>query len=148
MLLSDEYFATNAFSRNDFQAKTGTFSISYRGYRDCFTTKSFSRKLLCFLRLILRLPNHEKCMFSVLYGRCDSFSKTIYFPCTAFLEPFSTQNHFSLKPFHSQACFLHFQLQGMFSKTFSSLLSQIMQKLSQGFQNWGFFENRLGFMIS
>ena len=79
------------------------FSISYRESRYCLT--------------------HEKCIFSVLYSICDSFSNSLHFPRTASLEPLSTQNHFSLKPLHSQACFLHFQLQGMFSKTFSSLLS-------------------------
>ena len=93
--------ATKIFPQNDFQAKTGIFSISYRGYRDCHVTVSrlkASRKSFCDSRDCLI---HEKRMFSTLYGRCDSFSKTFYFPRTASFEPFSTQNHFSLKPFHS-----------------------------------------------
>ena len=33
------------FSREMFLGKIGIFSSLYRGYRDCFTTKSFSQKL-------------------------------------------------------------------------------------------------------
>ena len=43
-----------------FRKKIGKFSIQYRGYRDCFMTKSFLWKLLCFSWLILRLPNPWK----------------------------------------------------------------------------------------
>ena len=54
------------------------------------------------------------------------FSNTFNFPRIASLEPCPTQNIFSLKPHLSLAYFLHFQLQGMFSKTFSSCFSEIM----------------------
>ena len=37
-------------------------------------------------------------MFPVLYSRCDSFSNISFFRRTASLEPFSTQNQFSLNP--------------------------------------------------
>ena len=57
----------NPYCEMLFRQKIGKFSISYRGYRDCFATKSFSRKLLCFSRLILRLPNPQKtCVFSFI----------------------------------------------------------------------------------
>ena len=61
------------------------------------------------------------------------FSNTLNFPRIASLEPCLTQNIFSLKPHLSLAYFLHFQLQGMLSKTFSSCFSEIMQKFKLGF---------------
>ena len=44
--------------------------------------------------------------------------KTHNFPRITSLEPLSTQNQFSLKPYQFQAYFLRFYLKGMFSKTF------------------------------
>ena len=132
-LLPREYFMTKHFSRNVFRQKLKILNFTQRLLRlsrDCFTTKSFSRKLQCVSRLISWLPNPRERVFSILYSRCDGFSKTLYFPRIASLEPLSTQNHFSLKPQCFQACFLHLQLQGMSSKTFSSCLCRIMQKLS------------------
>ena len=54
-------------SHKMFLGKTGNFSNSYRGYRDCFATKSFSRKLQYVSRLISQFSNPRKtCVFSFI----------------------------------------------------------------------------------
>ena len=134
-----------------FRQKLEKFSISYRDYCDCLVTVlrlKASRKSFCafaFRDCITR----KKRVFSVLYSSYDSFSNSLHFPCTASLKLLSTQNHFSLKPLHSQACFLHFHLQGMFSKTFFFSFILDYANIKLGFQNWGFFffKNGLGFMF-
>ena len=63
------------------------FPNSDKSYRDCIATVSrltASRRSFCALevsltstsRLLCYYLTHEKCVFSILYSRCDSFSNT------------------------------------------------------------------------
>ena len=84
--------------------------------------------------------------FQFLCSRCDIFSKLI----TSLALPLSNLSqpkiNFLSNPFKSKLVFCNFIFKVCFLKHFSFYLSQIMQKISQGYQNWGFFENWVRFL--
>ena len=134
---------TNHFSQNVSRQKMKIFQSIQRLSqlsRDLFTTNSFSRKFLSFsghsrncIATISLLPNLQNSrVFSFIRQMWQVF-KTLSFPSLRLSWTPLNTNHFSLKPHHSQAYFLHFQLQGMPSKTFSSCLSEIMWKFKLGY---------------
>ena len=76
---------------------------SNKDFRNCFVTKGFPWKVLCFRGVFHEYVTREKCVFSVSKGWCDRFSNTSLFPsfCLphASLNPklFFTQNPINFK---------------------------------------------------
>ena len=112
-LLPREYFMTKHFSRNVFRQKLKILNFTQRLLRlsrDCFTTKSFSQKLQCVSRLISWLPNPQERVFSILYSRCDGFSKTLYFPHLESLKPPQPKNTFHSNTLKLIFCISNFKV--------------------------------------
>ena len=111
-------------SREMFLGKTRNFSSLYKGYRDCFATKSFSRKLQYVSRLISWLSNPRKMrVFSFYVADVTSFQKLL----TSLALPLSNLSQpktiFHSNPINSKLVFYNFNFKVCFLKHFSSYLS-------------------------
>ena len=105
------------------------FPNSNRSYRGCIATVSrliASREsfyasevsLASTSRLLHYCLTCEKCMFSILYSRCDSFQTLKLSLALTLFEPFSTQITISFKPHPFQAKSLQIPLKVCVSNTF------------------------------
>ena len=121
------------------------FPNSDRSYRSCIAIVSqliASCESFCASEVSLAITlwlrcyclTREKCVFSVLYSRYDSFFKhlDISLALTLF-ELFSTQITISFKPHHFQAKSLQSPLKVCVSNTFFIFYFRIMQNMCLGF---------------
>ena len=100
-------------SREMVLGKNWNFSISYRGYRDCFATNSFLQKLQCVSRLISRLPKPQKTrVFSFYVADVTVFQTFCFSLALPLSNPFQPKITFHSNPiiFNQKSLQNHFKV--------------------------------------